>query len=85
MQVSRRVLDNIALYMAWREASLKALHLNNQLSTSVAFMTPNETEAYTHMVAMYEIGEGRGDMVTQPPPPDWRQDSVPIPAVPDGD
>jgi hypothetical protein len=70
VDVSRKVLNNVELYMQWREALTRVNHLEDQLETQLPYMTPREMEAYTHITGMYEIANGRviPERVREAPP-----------------
>jgi hypothetical protein len=70
MQLSRKVLANLEMYMRFREAQSHAAQLEDTLMAAMPNMTPGEAEAYAHMCGMYEIGQGNTlQERTYAPPP----------------
>lgn len=65
MQVSQKVLNNVALYIQWREAQTRANAIEDQLTASTPYMTRNEAQSYEHIVGLYELDHSQA-MPQQP-------------------
>lgn len=58
MDVTRRVLDNVALYVQWREAQRRANQMEDVLLAQTPHMTRGEKQAYSQITGLADIGTG---------------------------
>jgi hypothetical protein len=85
MEVTPRVLNNVAMYIQWCDALRRANQLEDQLNAMTPHMTRSERQAYSQITGMHSIGvgdevevveatfhHGRQD-VYPPPPPPWER------------
>jgi hypothetical protein len=73
MNVSRKVLDAVGMYIQWREAEIRARMIYDQLSVLAAYLDKSEGQTYEHVIGLYEIGQGISETPKQPQQPDTRQ------------
>lgn len=58
MDVSRQVLDNVALYIQAAEAEIRARSTEDQLLARLPYMTIQEKQSYDHITGMYDLAHG---------------------------
>ena len=76
MDVSRKVLDGVALYMQTQEAQSTADALADKLGAATRHLSEREYQAYSHIAGMYDIAHN-GHVK----PPTIHAESAPMPAL----
>ena len=75
MDVNRKVLDSVALYMQAQEAQAVADALSDRIGATTRHLSEREYQAYVHITGMYDIAHNAGRQ------PMVHAESIPIPAL----